>query len=118
VHIDCDDDSGVTRTLLDDLGFTGEIGRRGVPAPLQVENRWVVERTRAWMNGHGKLSRCTENTRWAVDSSLLRAAAFVVPAARSSGNDSAIGSRRTAKRLESSRSAYCRLSQWVQSVPY
>ena len=78
VHLDRGYDSGVTRTLLDDLGFTGEIARRGVPAPLQAGKRWVVERTQAWMNGFGKLRRCTEKARRVVDFYLFLAAAFVV----------------------------------------
>ena len=78
VHLDRGYDSGVTRALLEDLGFTGEIARRGLPAPLQVGTRWVVERTQSWMNGFGKLRRCTEKTRLAVDFYLFLAAAFVV----------------------------------------
>lgn len=78
VHLDRGYDSGVTRALLDDLGFTGAIARRGVPAPLQAGKRWVVERTQAWMNGYGKLRRCTEKTRRVVEFYLFLAAAFVV----------------------------------------
>ncbi len=78
VHLDRGYDSGVTRGLLDGLGFTGVIARRGVPAPLQMGKRWVVERTQAWMNGYGKLRRCTEKTRRVVDVSLFLAAAVVV----------------------------------------
>ncbi len=33
--------------------------RKGVPAPIQAGKRWVVERSHAWMNGYGKLRRCT-----------------------------------------------------------
>lgn len=33
---------------------------KGVPAPIQADKRWVVERTHGWMNGFGKLRRCTE----------------------------------------------------------
>jgi hypothetical protein len=78
VHLDRGYDSGVTRTLLADLGFTGEIARRGLPAPVQAGTRWVVERTQAWMNGYGKLRRCTEVTRGIVEFYLFLAAAFVV----------------------------------------
>jgi transposase len=78
VHLDRGYDSGVTRALLDDLGLTGAIARRGVPAPLQVGKRWVVERTQAWMNGYGKLRRCTEKARRMVDFYLFLAAAIVV----------------------------------------
>lgn len=78
VHLDRGYDSSVTRALLDELGFTGAIARKGLPAPLQVGMRWVVERTQAWMNGYGKLRRCTETTKAVVDFYLFLAAAFVV----------------------------------------
>lgn len=71
-------DSGVTRNLLAGLAITGEIAHRGVPAPLQVGKRWVVERTQSWMNGYGKLRRCTERTGQVVDFYLFLAATFVV----------------------------------------
>lgn len=54
------------------------IARKGIPAPIQAGARWVVERTQAWMNGDGKLRRCTETTGAVVDFSLFLAAAFVV----------------------------------------
>jgi hypothetical protein len=57
----------VTRQLLDELGFDGEIARKGVPAPIQAGTRWVVERTHSCMNGYGKLRRCTERDARAVD---------------------------------------------------
>jgi transposase len=78
VHLDRGYDSGVSRALLDALGFTGMIARKGVPAPLQVGQRWVVERTQSWMNGYGKLRRCTEKTKEVVDFYLFLAAAVVV----------------------------------------
>jgi transposase len=78
VHLDRGYDSQVTRTLLANLALTGEIARKGKPAPLQVGSRWVVERTHAWMNGYGKLRRCTERVGRVVDFSLLLAAVFVV----------------------------------------
>jgi len=78
VHLDRGYDSGVTRALLDALGFTSVIARRGVPAPLPVGNRWVVERTQAGMNGYGKLRRCTEKPKRVVDFSLSLAATVVV----------------------------------------
>ena len=43
----------------------GAIARKGVPAPIQAGSRWVVERAHSWMNGYGKLRRCTE-TRAAI----------------------------------------------------
>ncbi len=45
---------------------------------MQVGKRWVVERTHAWMNGYGKLRRCTEPNGRVVDFYLFLAATFVV----------------------------------------
>ncbi|MDP9461045.1 MAG: IS5 family transposase [Actinomycetota bacterium] len=77
-HLDRAYDNAPTRVLLDGLGFTGEVARKGVPAPLQAGKRWVVERTQAWMNAYGKLRRCTEKSCRVVDFYLFLAAAFVV----------------------------------------
>lgn len=77
-HLDRGDDSGVTRRLLAGLVITGELARKGIPAPLQVGKRWVIERTQSWMNGDGKVRRCTERTGHVVDVSLFLAATFVV----------------------------------------
>ena len=38
----------------------------------------MVERTQSWMNGYGKLRRCTEKRRPVVDFYLFLAAAIVV----------------------------------------
>ena len=76
-HLDAGYDSGVTRDLLAQLGFDGEISRKGVPAPIQVGKRWVVERAHSWMNGYGKLRRCTDKDGDIVDFFLYLAAAFV-----------------------------------------
>ncbi len=78
VHLDRAYDSGPTRSLLADLGFEGAIARKGVPAPVQAGTRWVVERTHSWMNGFGKLRRCTEKVKAVVDFYLFLAAALVV----------------------------------------
>lgn len=78
VHLDRGYDSGVSRAFLADLGLTGIIAHRGVPAPLQAGRRWVVERTQSWMNGYGKLRRCTEKARSVVDFYLFLTAAIVV----------------------------------------
>jgi len=78
VHLDRGYDSDVTRTLLAHLAFTGAIAEKGKPAPLQIGKRWVVERTHAWMNGYGKLRRCTDRTGRVVDFYLFLAAAFVI----------------------------------------
>ena len=78
VHLDRGYDSGATRALLDDLGFIGKIARKGVPAPVQAGQRWVVEPSHAWMNGYSKLRRCTEKARQVVGLYLFLAAAIVV----------------------------------------
>jgi transposase len=77
VHLDRGYDNAPTRALLDALGLDGAIARRGVPAPLQAGARWVVERAHAWMNGYGKLRRCTEKRRAVVEFYLFLAAALV-----------------------------------------
>ena len=59
------------------LGFDGQIARKGVPAPIQAGTRWVVERTHSWMNGYGKLRRCTDRDAKIVDFFLHLAATFV-----------------------------------------
>ncbi len=61
-HLDAGYDGQPARQILDELGFASQIARKGVPAPIQAGTRWVVERTHAWMNGYGKLRRCTERT--------------------------------------------------------
>ena len=76
-HLDRAYDNAKTRALLAELGFVGEISRRGVPAPVQVGRCWVVERTHSWMNGHGKIRRCTDRDGAVVDFCLDLAAAFV-----------------------------------------
>ena len=76
-HLDRGYDGAPARALLAALHLTGEIARRGAPAPLQARKRWVVERTQSWMNGFGKLRRCTERNGRAVDFSPFLAAAFV-----------------------------------------
>lgn len=78
VHLDRGYDGAPTRTLLAGLALTGVIARKGTPAPLQVGKRWVIERTHAWMNGYGKLRRCTERNGRVVDLYLFLAAAFVI----------------------------------------
>jgi transposase len=77
-HLDRGYDNASTRRLLATLGIRGEIALKGVPAPVQADRRWVVERTHAWINGYGKLRRCTERDGEIVDFYLYLAAAFVV----------------------------------------
>lgn len=78
LHLDRGYDGAVTRTLPSDLGLTGEIARKGIPAPIQAGKRWVVERTQSRMNGCGKLRRCTERAGVAIDFCLFLAAAPVI----------------------------------------
>ena len=77
-HLDRGYDGNPTRRLLDELGLHGAIARKGVPAPIQAGARWVVERSHAWMNGYGKLRRCTEKQAAVVDFYLFLSAALVV----------------------------------------
>lgn len=77
VNLDRGYDSAKTRTALAELGFTAEIARKGVPAPIQAGKRWVVERAHSWMNGFGKLRRCTEKDGHVVDFYLHLAATIV-----------------------------------------
>jgi hypothetical protein len=78
VHLDRGYDSAKTRDLLDELGYDYEIARKGVPAPIQAGKRWVIERTHAWMNGFGKLRRCTDKSALIVDFYLALAATLTV----------------------------------------
>ncbi|MDX3078653.1 IS5 family transposase [Streptomyces sp. MI02-7b] len=77
VNLDRGYDSAKSRALVTELGFTAEIARKGVPAPIQAGKRWVVERTHSWMNGYGKLRRCTEKSGKVVDFYLYLAATLV-----------------------------------------
>jgi hypothetical protein len=63
---------------LNDLALDGCIARKGIPAPVQAGARRVVEQTHQWMNGYGKLRRCTEKRAAVVDFYLFLAAALVV----------------------------------------
>lgn len=77
VHLDAGYDSDATRGLLHGLGLHGEIARKGKPTPVQNSKRWVTERTHAWMNGYGKVRRCTDRDGKIVDFYLHLAAAFL-----------------------------------------
>ena len=76
LHLDRAYGGAPTRRVLEARGITGVIAQKGVPAPIQVGARWVVERTQSWMNGFGKLRRCTERTGVVVDFYLSLAAAI------------------------------------------
>lgn len=45
--------------------------------PIQAGGRWVVERTNSWMNNFGKLRRCTERRKPAVEFYTALASVFV-----------------------------------------
>lgn len=77
IHLDRGYAGAPTRAVLHTLGITGVIAQKGISASLQVGARWVVERTQSWMNGFGKLQRCTERRGIVVDFYLFLAAAFV-----------------------------------------
>ncbi|CAN5281092.1 hypothetical protein BH09ACT10_BH09ACT10_30510 [soil metagenome] len=66
----------LTRAMLDERGIGYVISGKGTP--LQAGQRWKVERTHAWMNGYGKLRRCTEKNTRVVDFYLSLAAALTV----------------------------------------
>ena len=76
-HLDAGYDSAPTRQTLAELGFDGQIARKGTPAPIQAGRRWPVERTHSWMNGYGKLRRMTDRNAKIVVFYLYLAAAFV-----------------------------------------
>lgn len=78
MHLDAGYDSGKTRDLPHILGYDHRIATKGKPAPIQVGNRWVVERTHSWMNGYGKLRRSTDKTTAVVEFFLFLAAAITV----------------------------------------
>jgi len=76
IHLDRGYGGTPTRRLLADLGITGIVAQKGIPAPFQSGNQRMVERTLSWINGFGKLRRCTERTGFVVDFSLFLAAAL------------------------------------------
>lgn len=76
-RLDCGSDSKRSRELLDELGFDAQIARKGVPAPVQIGKRWVVERANSWMNGFGKFRRCTDRNAKVIDFYLYLTAAIV-----------------------------------------
>ncbi len=78
VHLDAGYDSGATRKLLSDLGLTGRIASKGIPAPIQAGKRWVVERTHSWINGYGKLRRLTDRDSHVIEFYTFLAAAITV----------------------------------------
>ena len=78
VHLDAGYDYQTCRQVLAERGMAAQIAARGVPAPIQVGRRWVVERTHAWGNQYGKLRWCTERRRLVVAFWLALAGAVIV----------------------------------------
>jgi hypothetical protein len=78
VHLDAGYDYQPCRQVLAERGMAAQIAARGVPAPIQVGRRWVVERTHAWGNQYGKLRWCTERRRLVVAFWLALASAVIV----------------------------------------
>jgi hypothetical protein len=78
VHLDRGYDYQVVREVLAERGLLGRIASRGVPAPLQVGRRWVIERTHAWGNTFGELRWWTERHRQQVEFYLALACAVIV----------------------------------------
>jgi transposase len=78
VHLDAGYDYQPCRQVLADRGMVGQIATRGVPAPVQVGRRWVIERTHAWGNQDGKLRWCTERRRLVVAFWLALVSAIIV----------------------------------------
>jgi hypothetical protein len=78
VHLDAGYDYQPCRQVLAARAMAGEIAARGVPAPIQVGRRWVIERTHAWGNQYGKLRWCTERRRTVVEFWLALANAAIV----------------------------------------
>ena len=77
MHLDSGYDGKPSRDVLAEHDMIGEIAKKGIPSPIQVGKRWVVERTHSWMNNYGKLRRCTDRDGAIVDFYLHLAAAFV-----------------------------------------
>ncbi|MCX5233233.1 IS5 family transposase [Streptomyces sp. NBC_00233] len=68
------------RPVRDDLaerGIDARITRRGMKVPIQAGGRWVVERTNSWLNSFGKLRRCTERRKAAIEFYIALACIFV-----------------------------------------
>ena len=57
VHLDRGYDSDLTRKRLAERHLIGVISQKGKSAPLQATNRWVVERTLAWLAQNRRMSK-------------------------------------------------------------
>jgi transposase len=78
LHVDAGYDYQPCRQVLAERGMAGQIATRGVPAPVQVGRRWVIERTHVWGNQYGRLRWCTERRRLVVAFWLALVSAVIV----------------------------------------
>jgi transposase len=78
VHLDAGYDSQPCRQVLAERGMVGQVATRGIPAPVQADRRWVIERTHAWGSQYGRLRWCTERRRLVVEFWLALASAVIV----------------------------------------
>src|SRR5215218_4333848 len=78
VDLDAGHDHQPCRQVLAERAMVAQIAAHGVPTPIQVGRRWVIERTHAWGNQYGKLRWCTERRRRAVVFWLALASAAIV----------------------------------------
>jgi len=77
-HLDAGYDSQPTRQLLDAQGFTGQIARKGTPAPIQAGRRWPVERSNAWVLENRRLALRYDRLGFIIQSLLQAACIFLV----------------------------------------
>jgi transposase len=77
VHLDAGYNYQPCRDTLARHELLAAIAQRGVPAPIQNGKRWVVERTHAWLNAFGRIRRCTERRKNAVEFYLTLACILV-----------------------------------------
>lgn len=79
IALDAGYDSAVTRAVLEDLGYQGEITPKGTRVAIQRTSRWVVERTNAWhTRGFGKLAVCTERRSTVLAAFVALANAIII----------------------------------------
>jgi transposase len=77
VHLDAGYDSDKTRDLIDELGCHAVISAKGTP--LQVGQRWPVERANSWHNrGFKKLLICTERRTRVIEAFIALANAVII----------------------------------------
>lgn len=77
LSLDAGYDYRVVHDGLADRNIDARIVPRGAKVPIQASGRWVVERTNSWMNNFGRLRRCTERCRAAVDFFLALASVII-----------------------------------------